>query len=58
MCSEYAVSDEPSCGPGDVVFRSVSPGPGNYENMLLHSGVLINTGPSQVSHCTVEQRLY
>ena len=46
-CSEYA-PDEP-VGPGDVVFRSVSPGPGHYENMLLHSGVLISTG-NQVSH--------
>ena len=35
--------------PGDVVFRSKSPGPGEYQNLLLHSGVLITaptTSPS------------
>ena len=34
-------------GAEDVVFRSVSPGPGQYQNMLIHSGVIINnSGPS------------
>ena len=27
----------------DVSFRSKSPGPGKYQNLLLHGGVLINT---------------
>ena len=31
--------------PGHVVFRSKSPGPGEYQNLLLHSGVLI-PGPA------------
>ena len=34
-------------GPPDVVFRSKSPGPGEYQNLLLHSGVLI---PAPANH--------
>ena len=36
-------------GPPDVVFRSKSPGPGEYQNLLLHSGVLIPAPTSQTS---------
>ena len=36
---------EPQASPGDVVFRTKSPGPGEYQNLLLHSGVLI-TAPA------------
>ena len=35
--------------PGDVVFRSKSPGPGEYQNLLLHSGVLIPAPTNNIS---------
>ena len=39
---------EYQASPGDVVFRTKSPGPGEYQNLLLHSGVLI-TAPNNHS---------
>ena len=49
ICVKIYVSDYDVVGGGsqldtgeDVVFRSSSPGPGQYQNMLLHSGVVIN----------------
>ena len=35
--------------PGDVIFRSKSPGPGEYQNLLLHSGVLIPAPSNNLS---------
>ena len=41
--------------PGHVVFRSKSPGPGEYQNLLLHSGVLI---PASTNHISTSSQHY
>ena len=38
------------------MFRSVSPGPGDIRDMVLHSGVLISTGNNKIRHNMAENR--
>ena len=44
-------------GVGDAVFRSVSPGPGDIGDMMLHSGVLINTANNKISNNSSDNKI-